>query len=142
MSKVLSLRLNDEQYERLQRAARRLSRTPSESAVVLIEEALRQQEFPLIEFRDTILGRVAFLKGSRLKLWQIVWINRLYEGDLAKTAEHLGTPELQVRAALDYAAAYPNEIDAAMSDHQAAQGELISLVPHLQIFTVADEDSA
>src|SRR5436305_9365014 len=61
MSHVVSLRLKDLQYERLQHLALQLDRTPSETAVVLLEEGLRMREFPCIEFRDTAAGREAFL---------------------------------------------------------------------------------
>ena len=48
MSTVVSTRLPDQTNERLQRFARRLGKTPSETSAILIEESLRQQEFPHI----------------------------------------------------------------------------------------------
>ena len=57
MSKVVSLRLKDDQVERLQRAVCRMGRTPSEAAALLLEEALRQRDFAFMEFRDSLAGR-------------------------------------------------------------------------------------
>jgi predicted DNA-binding protein len=57
MSKVVSIRLKDEQYERLRKLARRLDRTPSETVVRVLEEGLREREFPYIVFKDTAVGR-------------------------------------------------------------------------------------
>jgi hypothetical protein len=72
MSKVMSLRLKDEQVTRLQQAARSLGRSPSQAAVLLLEEALRARDFAFVEFRDSAFGRQAFLQGTRLAVWQVV----------------------------------------------------------------------
>ena len=48
MSKVVSVRLRDDQVERLARAARRFGQTVSETAAQLLEEALRQGEFAFV----------------------------------------------------------------------------------------------
>ncbi len=60
------MRLQDNQIERLQWMARRLGRTPSETSALLVEESLRQGEFGHIEFRDSLIGRQAYIKGSSL----------------------------------------------------------------------------
>jgi uncharacterized protein (DUF433 family) len=136
MSRVVSLRLRDEQFERLRRAARQLSRTPSETAALLLEESLREREFAFIEFRDTRAGREAFLKGTRLKVWQVVMVAREYDGDLARVADHFGKPVVQIQAALTYAAAYPDEIAAALADNDISETELRRLIPNLRVFEI------
>jgi uncharacterized protein (DUF433 family) len=136
MSKVVSVRLKDDQYTRLQRAARALGRTPSESVVVFVEEALREREFAFIEFRETAVGRDAFIRGTRLKVWQIVSFNRDCESDVKKTADLLEIPIVQVKAALNYAAAFPDEIAAAIADNSSSIVELQRLLPNLEIFDV------
>lgn len=113
MKKVISLRLSEDQVKRLQRAGHRLGRKVSEVAVILLEEALRQRDFPFIEFRDTVVGRQAHLKGTRLKVWQIVNLARDFDGDGEAVAAHLEMPAWHVASALAYAAAYPAEIEAA-----------------------------
>ena len=118
MSKVISLRLKDRPLESLQRVARRMGRTPTEAAAMLLDEMLRQCEFAFIEFRNSPVGRQAYLRGTRLKVWQIVAIARDYEGDVTKTAAHLSVPLLQVAAALRYASAFPEEIEAAIKDNE------------------------
>ncbi|MSQ14705.1 MAG: transcriptional regulator [Dehalococcoidia bacterium] len=136
MSKVVSLRLSDDQIERLQRAGRRLGRSPSEAAALLLEEALRQREYAFIEFRDSAAGRQAYLQGTRLAVWQIVSLARDYAGDVGNTAAHLELPLSQVAAALQYAAGYPNEIDAAIADNAWAAAHLVQLIPNLQVIEV------
>ncbi len=136
MSKVISLRLRDEQVERLQRAARRLGRSPSEAAALLLEEALRQRDFAFVEFRDSPVGRQAYLQGTRLAIWQLVWVTRDFGADAAKAASHLDLPAVQVAAALRYAAAYPDEIEAAIADSACAAADLERLIPALETVEV------
>ena len=136
MSKVVSLRLSDDQMGRLRHVALGLNRTHSEMAALLLEEALRERIFPLIEFRDTAAGRAAFLRDTRLKIWQVESLARDFEGSASKTAAYLEIPERQVQAALSYAAAFPDEVNAAIEDNEWAADHLAELVPGLQVFTV------
>lgn len=138
MSKVVSLRLREAQVESLNRAARRLGRTPSEAASILLGEALRQREFAFIEFRDSPLGRQAYLQGTRLAVWQIVSLARDYGGDTALIAAHQSLPEAQVRAAIRYAEAYPEEIEMAIADNKCAVEELQRLIPGLRVFDAGE----
>jgi uncharacterized protein (DUF433 family) len=136
MSKVVSLRLKDEQVERLGRAARRLGRTPSEAAAILLEEALRQAEFAFIEFRESPAGRQAYLKGSRLAVWQLISYLCAVDGDRARAAHDLEIPPTWVQAALAYASAYSAEIDAAIADNAPDLDRLSRLIPGLEVITV------
>ncbi len=133
MSKVISLRLKDRPMESLQRVARRMGRTPTEAAATLLDEILRQSEFAFIEFRDSPAGRQAYLQGTRLKVWQIASIARDYDGDVAQTAAHLALPAMQVAAALNYAKAFPDEIEAAIRDNECSETDLERLIPNLTV---------
>src|SRR5436305_881728 len=119
MSQVVSMRLQDSQIQRLRRMARRLGRTPSETCTLLVEEALRRSEFAFLDFRDSPVGRQAYIQGTRVAVWQIVQAARSYGMDGARTAEHFRWPAARVQAALNYAAAYPDEIEAAIHDNDA-----------------------
>ncbi|MGH2585550.1 MAG: transcriptional regulator [Dehalococcoidia bacterium] len=132
----MSLRLKDDQMERLRRTARRLGRKPSETAALLLEEALRQSEFALIEFRDSPAGRQAYLRGTRLTVWQVTKLVRAFSGDADQTAAHLEVPATLVRAARAYAAAYPEEIEAAIEDADRSLEELQRLIPNLTVVEV------
>ena len=110
----MSLRLKDDQAERLEDVARRLRLRPSQAAARLLEEALRMGQFRHIDFQDTILGRQAFVQGMRIKVWQVEWLARnakSYKRKPAKIAEHLNIPEHWVESALSYCRAYPEEIE-------------------------------
>ncbi|MFN0071302.1 MAG: transcriptional regulator [Chloroflexota bacterium] len=132
MSKVLSLRLKDQQVDRLSRSARRMGRTLSETAAVFLEESLRQSEFALIEFHDSPAGRQAYLKGSRLAIWQIVDFSIVLQRDIEGTADRLEIAPAAVRAALTYAATYPEEINYAIQDNAKSEADLRQLIPNLE----------
>jgi hypothetical protein len=137
MSKVVSMRFKDAQIVRLQRIARRLGRTPSEAGALLVEEGLRRAEFGGIDFRDSAAGRQAYLQGSSLAVWEVVFLARNYEMDSPLTAEHLEWPVSRVQAALNYAAAFPDEIEAAIADNAAYDLTALSrMLPETAIFTV------
>ena len=134
MSTVVSTRLPDLTHERLQRFARRLGKTSSETSAILIEESLRQQDFPYIEFRQTPLGRHAYLKNSSLAVWEVIRIAQGYGLDEQKTVDHFQRPLAWVKSAFLYAEAYPDEIQTAITDAQASNEKTLTrLLPQLEI---------
>jgi hypothetical protein len=134
MSHVVSMRLRDDQIERLRKQARRLGRTPSETAALFVEEALRMAEFAYVEFRNSIIGRQAYMTDSSLAVWEVVMVARGHGGDIAATAKHLQWPPVKVEAALNYAAAFPDEIEAALKDNDKSFEELKRMLPGLEEF--------
>lgn len=116
MSKVVSTRLPEETEARLQRLARRLGKTPSETGAMLIEESLRETEFAYIEFRNSPVGRQAYLKNSNLAVWQVMILAEQYRHNEEQIVTHLQKSTEWVKAAFNYAEAYPEEIDLAIAD--------------------------
>lgn len=119
-STVISMRLPAESGTRLKRMAMRHGWTPSDASARLVEEGLRRSEFAFIDFRDSAAGRQACVQGSSLAVWEIMLLRRSYKGDAAAVARHLGWPQMKVQAAVHYAEAFPEEIDEAMSENDAA----------------------
>ena len=72
MSKVVSMRLQDEQAARLEQYARTLGKSPGEVSAMFVEDGLREEEFAFIEFRYSPIARQAYLKGSRLTVWWVI----------------------------------------------------------------------
>lgn len=140
MSKVVSTRLAEATEARLQRLARRLGKTPSETGAMLIEESLRQNEFAFIEFRNSPVGRQAYLKNSNLTVWQIMMLAEEYAFDLAKIAEHLQKPTTWIQAIFNYAEAYPEEIDLAIKDALAINYTTIKrLLPETEMISIPQD---
>jgi uncharacterized protein (DUF433 family) len=132
-SRVFSLRISPAQTQRLQRKARQLGRTPSETGAMLIEEGLRRADFSFIDFWDSSVGRQAYILGRRLAVWQVISLVRAFRGRVEKVAAHLGWPEMKVRAAMSYAEAFPGEIEEAIADAGAiGASDLRRIVPQVE----------
>lgn len=112
-------------------------------------------EFAFIQFRESIVGREAYVQGTGLAVWEVVFVARSSGMDVARTAAHLEVPENKVQAALNYAtaypdeiqaalnyaAAYPDEIQAALEDNDKDFDELARMLPGLRRFSVGETDS-
>jgi hypothetical protein len=122
---VLSMRLPMESGKRLKRIANRHGWTPSDASARFVEEGLRRSEFAFLDFRDSPAGRQAYMQGSTLAVWEVVFLVRSYKGNAAAVAKHLRWPEAKVRAAVNYAEAFPAEIDEAMAENNAADFETL-----------------
>jgi hypothetical protein len=118
-STVISMRLPAESGRRLKRMASRHGWTASDASARLVEEGLRRSEFAFIDFRDSAVGRQACIQASSLAVWEVVLLLRSYKGDRAAVARHLRWPLAKVAAAVNYAKAYPEEIDEALAENEA-----------------------
>jgi len=118
-STVISMRLPAASTTRLKRLATRHGWTPSDASARLVEEGLRRAEFAFIDFRDSPAGRQAYIQGSSLAVWEIMLLVRSYKRDLNAVARHLRWPLARVQAAVNYAEAFPNEIDEALAENDA-----------------------
>src|SRR5690349_20559738 len=116
-SAVISMRLSRDCERRLKRMARQHGWTPSQTSLRLVEEGLKRAEFAFIDFRDSAAGRQAFIQGSSLAVWEVLMISRSHAGSLEATANHLGWPEQKVEAAVNYAKAFPAEIESALAEN-------------------------
>ena len=119
-SMVLSMRLPVESGRRLKRITKRHGWTPSDASARLVEEGLRRSEFAFLDFRDSPAGRQAYVQGSTLAVWEVIFLLRSYKGNVATVAKHLRWPEAKVRAAVNYAKAFPEEIDEATAENDSA----------------------
>ncbi len=123
MSKPISLRLGEGTLERLASCAGRSHLAPRTLAQRYIEEGLRHDAHPAIHFVDGPAGRRAALLGTGLDVWEAIAVVRDNEGSVAEAAAYLETPLHLVQAAVNYYAAYPEEIDrwTEANEHEAAE---------------------
>jgi hypothetical protein len=124
-STVISMRLPAESGNRLKRMASRHGWTASDASARLVEEGLRRSEFAFVDFRDSAAGRQAYIQGSSLAIWEILLLVRSYRADVAAVAAHLQWPEARVHAAVNYAKAFPGEIDGALAENEAVGFEVL-----------------
>lgn len=140
MSKVVSTRLTVETEARLQRLARRLGKTPSETGAMLIEESLRQTEFSYIEFRHCAVGRQAYMKNSNLAVWQVMMLAQEFDNNITTIANHLQRSTTWVQAAFNYAEAYTEEINLAIQDDMAINYTTIKrLLPQTELLLIPQD---
>jgi hypothetical protein len=125
-----SVRFEPAVLERLRRYVRA---HPGISASALtgrfVDEGLRMEAHPGVLFRDGPSGRRAVLIGGP-DVWEVVRVvqsARSAEPDLdaeavvGLVAETMGLPHRKVRVALDYWAAYPDEIEQQIRDAEEAE---------------------
>jgi hypothetical protein len=124
-SMVISMRLPPKSEKRLKRMAKRHGWTLSDASARLVEEGLRRSEFGFIDFRDSTAGRQACLQGSTLAVWEVMLLVRSYKNDLSAVAKHLKWADVKVRAAVNYAEAFPEEINEALAENEATDFEAL-----------------
>src|ERR1700686_4189704 len=124
-SMVLSMRLPVESGRRLKRIANRHGWTPSDASARFVEEGLRRSEFAFLDFRDSPAGRQAYIQGSTLAIWEVMLLVKGYRADVSAVGRHLKWPESKVQAAINYAKAFPEEIEGALSENAATDFEAL-----------------
>lgn len=122
---VISMRLPADSSHRLKRMAARHGWTPSDTSARLVEEGLRRSEFAYIDFRDSAAGRQAYMQGSTLAVWEVLLLAQSYKDDVTAVARHLKWPEAKVQAAVNYARAFREEIEGALSENAATDLEVL-----------------
>lgn len=118
-STVISMRLPAESSNRLKRMASRHGWTASDASARLVEEGLRRSEYAFVDFRDSPAGRQAYIQGSSLAVWEIVLIVQSYKANVVAVAKHLSWPVAKVQAAVNYAKAFPEEIERALAENDS-----------------------
>ncbi len=127
----LTVRVSEQVLRRLERRSKELGQPKSRVTERILDEGLRAEEFPGIVFRDGPAGRRAGLADGP-DIWEVI-------GDIKRARHRNGDPikavmrgtnlsEAQIRAALAYYDAYPEEIDARIERneelHDAAERAL------------------
>lgn len=125
-STVISMRLPIASGKRLKSMANRHGWTPSDASARLVEEGLRRSEFAFLDFRDSTIGRQAYIQGSSLAVWEVMLLVRSYKNDLRAVARHLRWPQAKVQAAVNYAKAFPGEINEALEENQSSNFTALS----------------
>ncbi|MHB8575693.1 MAG: DUF433 domain-containing protein [Dehalococcoidia bacterium] len=79
-------------------------------------EAEKLRRVPGIYFADTICGRMATIEGTGLGVWEIVKPYREFGDDWQELVDLFDWLSVeQLRAALNYYEAFPDEVDARIS---------------------------
>lgn len=124
MANPVSLRITDATMKRLSTRATRSHLPPRTLAQRYIEEGLRQDEHPAVHFVDGPAGRRAALVGTGLDVWEVIAVVRDNDSDVAAGAKYMERPVHLVQTAVNYYAAYRDEIDEWIeaNEREAAEG--------------------
>jgi len=114
-----TLRLAPGLRQRLNEEARRAHMPERTLAQRYVEEGLRHDAHPLIQFLDGPSGRRASLVGRGLNVWEVVATVRDNEGSITEAAGYLQIPTGLVEAAVTYYGEYRDEIDAEIEFNEA-----------------------
>lgn len=113
-TQTFSARWRTDVVDRLNRRSAAAGTNKSRLAERYVDEGTRMDEHPGIVFRGGPDGRRAALPAGP-DVWEVIASlkesNVRGQGAIAETAGHLGLSEPQVRAALGYYGAYPDEVD-------------------------------
>lgn len=117
--------------DRLERLSERLGQPRSRVAEQLIDEGIRQREFPGIVFRSGPTGRRAALADGP-DVWEVIRGLKHARSGNGDPVELLiassGLREEQIRLAADYYSVYPDEVDARIHEDEEAATRLRELL--------------
>ena len=108
---VFTIRLPKELGLGVERYASRTGHKPAHVGAMAVDEFLRRRMFPLIDWRETPAGRVAYVKGTRFAVYWLVDAVRRVKGNLDLATRMWSVSPDKIRAALQYAEIYPEEIE-------------------------------
>lgn len=111
MADHYTLRLAPGTRERLSDRARRSGLAERTLAQRYLEEGLRHDAHPLIQFLDGPSGRRACLVGRGLDVWEIIATVRDNDGSVTAAVDYLQVPVGLVEAAVAYYGENRGEID-------------------------------
>lgn len=130
----MSIRVGDEIRTWLDR--RSLGRGSGASAAVrLLEEVRRREQFPAVEFRDTPLGRLAYVQETRVAL---VLLAKMASSQSAEQiARHYRWPLWKAESALGYLRAFPEEMAKEIATFEEfEEKELSNRLPAMESISV------
>ena len=122
MSKVVSLRLKDDQFKAAERAPARWAGSRRRRWRSCWRRRCANASSPSSSSATRPMD-ARHTKGTRLAVWHVAAVAHDLDDDVAQIAGHFGISVVQAKALLNYAAAYPEEIQAAIDDDDSITEE-------------------
>lgn len=123
MARPTSFRLPDDLLARVETQARAEGRSVSGLVSSMLDEGVKTRGFPGIVYRPGPTGRRAALAGGP-DVWELVRAvkeaTRRQEQRIMHVARALGISAAAVRLAIDFYAAFPEEIDERIAEDERA----------------------
>ncbi|MEK6690579.1 MAG: DUF433 domain-containing protein [Nitrospirota bacterium] len=114
-----SIRIQKRTLKEIEEIARETGKEFSAIANELLEEAVRMQRCPGIVFSEGTRGRRARIAGTGIEVWEVITTYKSIGNDLERLrkAYHWLT-EQQLRSAVGYYRAYPEEVDQLIEQNE------------------------
>jgi hypothetical protein len=133
-----SFRFPEELSARLEEEAAAAGLSVSGLVASLVDEGLKTRRFPGVAFRDGPAGRRAGLVGGP-DVWEVIRDVRdgpgRGEARIRRVAAEAGLTDAQVRLAVDFYAAFPDDIDGRLNDEERVATRLREAVARRQRLT-------
>lgn len=121
-----SMRIPEKTVDEIQDIARQWGKEFSAVAKELLEEGIKMYRCPGIVFSEGASGRRARIAGAGIEVWEIIATHKSMEEDFKRLCNAFDwLSELQLRSALGYYRAYPEEIDQLMAKNERWTPEVI-----------------
>lgn len=121
MPRPASFRLPEQLLDRIDQEAKERRVSVTALVATLLDEGLKTRRFPGIVYRDGPTGRRAGVVGGP-DVWEIASAvgNASGKGErrVRRVADELGLPLQRLRLALDFYAAFPDEIDERIAANE------------------------
>jgi len=127
-----SVRLEAPTERLIEAEARRTRRTKSAVVEAFTEETARTRRFPGIAFRGDDARRRAWVIGTGLDVWELIQMLEDFGSPDALVAD-MPLSLAQIRLAVAYRDAYPDEIDEAVVDNRRPDADLKVLFPFINV---------
>jgi hypothetical protein len=111
--------------------ARRTRRSKGAIVEAFTEEAARVRRFPGIGSRGDDFRRGAWMIGTGLDVWEVIEMLEGF-GDAERLERESQPTAAQIRLAVAYREAYPDEIEAALAENDRPLDELLTLHPFIE----------
>jgi len=122
-----SLRIPEEIATAIEETAEAAGRDFSAVANEFLSESVKMRRCPGVVFADGATGRRSRVAGTGLDVWEIIATYQSLDRDRARLqAAYHWLTELQLRAALGYNAAYPDEIEQQVARNTAWTRERVA----------------
>ncbi|MBF0327562.1 MAG: DUF433 domain-containing protein [Nitrospirae bacterium] len=130
-----SIRIQHKTIKEIERIAKQANREFSSVTNELLDNAIKMQRVPGIVFSEGTTGLRARIAGTGIEVWELIATYKSVNNDLVRLrkAYHWLT-EQQLRAAIGYYRAYPEEINSLMElNEQLTEDTIFEKYPFLAI---------
>jgi uncharacterized protein (DUF433 family) len=127
-----SVRLQEGTERVVEAEARRTKRTKSAVVEAFTEETACTRRFPGIAFRGDDARRRAWVIGSGLDVWELIHMLEDF-GSVEALLSDTPLTAAQIRLAVAYREAYPEEVDAAIAENRPVVADLDLLYPFIAV---------